>query len=121
MDTRFVYRIWRFLRFPFLFFSTARILGDKRLLFMNSNSIFLIFQLLFINMWVSCTVHEIHKLHFLAIFSLKIGFTALFTHLKIILLQYFQFQKNKFYPCTFSLKGKEKQVFFYQKKTIYTL
>ena len=28
---------------------------------------------------------------FLAKFSLKIGLTALFTHLKIILLQYFQF------------------------------
>ena len=26
------------------------------------------------------------------------GPTALFTHLKIILLQCFQFQKNKFYP-----------------------
>ena len=32
-----------------------------------------------------------HKLHFLAIFSLKMCPTVLFTHLKIILLQYFQF------------------------------
>ena len=32
-----------------------------------------------------------HKLHFLSTFSLKIGSTVLFTHLKIILLQYFQF------------------------------
>ena len=32
-----------------------------------------------------------HKFHFLSIFSLKIGPTVLFTHLKIILLQYFQF------------------------------
>ena len=37
-----------------------------------------------------------HKFHFSVIFSLKIGFTILFTHLKIILLQYFQFQQNKF-------------------------
>ena len=37
------------------------------------------------------TVHRswIHKFHFLVIFLLKIGFTVLFTHLKIILLQYF--------------------------------
>ena len=32
-----------------------------------------------------------YKLHFLSTFSLKIGPTVLFTHLKIILLQYFQF------------------------------
>ena len=41
--------------------------------------------------WVMCTVHGTHKLHFSSIFSLKIGPTVLFTHLKIILLQYFQF------------------------------
>ena len=37
---------------------------------------------------------------FLANFSLKFGFTALFTHLKIILLQCFQFSifSNKRYP-----------------------
>ena len=33
-----------------------------------------------------------HKLHFLATFSLKMSPTALFTHLKIISLQCFQFQ-----------------------------
>ena len=33
-----------------------------------------------------------HKLHFLAIFLLKMGPTTLFTHLKIISLQCFQFQ-----------------------------
>ena len=32
-----------------------------------------------------------HKFHFLSIFSLKMGLTVLFTHLKIILLQCFQF------------------------------
>ena len=36
-----------------------------------------------------CTVHGSHKLHFSATFSLKMGPTILFTHLKIILLQYF--------------------------------
>ena len=42
----------------------------------------------------SVSVHclQIHKFHFSAIFSLKMGLTALFTHLKIILLQCFQFQ-----------------------------
>ena len=32
-----------------------------------------------------------HKFHFLSTFSLKMGLTVLFTHLKIILLQCFQF------------------------------
>ena len=32
-----------------------------------------------------------HKHHFSATFSLKMGLTVLFTHLKIILLQCFQF------------------------------
>ena len=50
----------------------------------------------------SASVHcsRTHKFHFLSIFSLKMGPTALFTHLKIILLQCFQFQQNKFYPNT---------------------
>ena len=39
-----------------------------------------------------------HKYYFLTTFSLKMGLTALFIHLKIILLQCFQFQQNKFYP-----------------------
>ena len=41
--------------------------------------------------WVSCTVHETYKPLFSTKYSLKIGSTTLFTHLKIILLQYFQF------------------------------
>ena len=36
--------------------------------------------------WVPFTVYKTHKLHFLAIFSLKIGPIILFTYLKIILL-----------------------------------
>ena len=38
----------------------------------------------------------IHKFHFSATFSLKMGPTALFTHLKIILLQCFQFSVFNF-------------------------
>ena len=37
-----------------------------------------------------------HKFHFSATFSLKIGLTVLFTHLKIILLQCFQFSVLNF-------------------------
>ena len=37
-----------------------------------------------------------HKFHFLSIFSLKMGPTSLFTHLKIILLQCFQFSVFSF-------------------------
>ena len=42
----------------------------------------------------SASVHclQTHKFHFSATFSLKMGLTVLFTHLKNILLQYFQFQ-----------------------------
>ena len=50
-------------------------------------------QLLTSQLWTvhPCTVHGSQKLHFSATFSLKMGPTALFTHLKIILLQCFQF------------------------------
>ena len=41
--------------------------------------------------WVSCIVHETCKYGFQQIFSLKLAPTTLLTHLKIILLQYFQF------------------------------
>ena len=39
--------------------------------------------------WVTCAIHGTHKLSNSVKFSLKLGSTALFTHLKIILLQYF--------------------------------
>ena len=42
-----------------------------------------------------CTVHESHKFHFLATFSLKMDPTALFTHLKIFHYSVFSFSKNK--------------------------
>ena len=46
----------------------------------------------------STSVHclRVHKFHFLSIFSLKMGPTSLFTHLKIILLQCFQFSVFSF-------------------------
>ena len=41
--------------------------------------------------WVPCIVYRTHKPLFSTKLSLKMGLTALFTHLKIILLQCFQF------------------------------
>ena len=41
--------------------------------------------------WVPLTVYEPHKHHFSTTFLLKMSPTTLFTHLKIILLQCFQF------------------------------
>ena len=38
------------------------------------------------------TVHGTHKLHFSAIFSLKIGLTILFTHYKLFCYSIFSFQ-----------------------------
>ena len=53
-------------------------------------------------MWIRYTIHRIYKYLYLAIFSLKSGLMTLITHLKIILLQYFQFSvlvfSNKQYP-----------------------
>ena len=51
-------------------------------------------SLTFLTFFFSQSVHTvhylwIHKFHFSATFSLKMGLTVLFTHLKIILLQYF--------------------------------
>ena len=75
--------------FFFFFFFFTRF-GKTRLLFMycsmNSNN----------KCWLFCSKQCImycswtHKFHFLATFSLKMGPTLLFTHLKIILLQWFQ-------------------------------
>ena len=45
--------------------------------------------------WVPCAVHETHKPLFSIKFLLKMDSMTLFTHLKIILLQYFQFSTNK--------------------------
>ena len=48
--------------------------------------------------WVPCTIHETYKLHFSATFSLKMGPTVLFTHLKWFYYSVFSFQQNKLYP-----------------------
>ena len=75
----------------FFFFFFSRVFGGLRLLFneqcMNSSHKCWLFP---VN---SASVHCLwtHKFHFSATFSLKMGLTALFTHLKIILLQRFQF------------------------------
>ena len=48
-------------------------------------------------LWISCIVHRTRKSLIYAKFSLKPSLTILFTHLKIILLQYSVFS-NKRYP-----------------------
>ena len=50
---------------------------------------FFFFLPFFAHQGVSCTIHKTHTPYFLVIFSLKIGLTVLFIHLKIILLQCF--------------------------------
>ena len=78
--------------FIFIFFLFSRVLEYCGYCSMNSNR----------KCWLSAvnSVHmhysRTHKFHFLSIFSLKMGFTALFTHLKIILLQCFQFSVFSF-------------------------
>ena len=78
LDCAFARPRFFFMRFPFFFFSKPQLQTKSS---MNSAS-------------VHCS--WTHKLHFSQIFSLKMGLTVLFTHLKIILLQYFQFSVNVF-------------------------
>ena len=71
--------------FSILFFILHVFVRPTRLLFINSSCkvwLFPLFQHKFY--WL-----RTHKSHFSATFSLKMGPTVLFTHLKIILLQYF--------------------------------
>ena len=79
----YVFSFFFFFFFSRVFFPQAAIVHVR---YMNSNRNF---DQFFVN---SISVHclQTHKFHFLSIFSLKMGPTALFTHLKIILLQWFQ-------------------------------
>ena len=94
MDRALRFAALRFCAFPFsflfLFFFHA-FSPCKRLLFMYDTWIVAAtFDQFSVN---SASGHcsRTHKFHFLLIFSLKIGPTVLFTYLKIILLQCFQF------------------------------
>ena len=95
-STSYVYVLTLF----FFFFPCccARFLGDNSYCSWTVAIVYWLFNPLLSILWIPWTVHETHKLHFSVTFSLKMGPTTLFTHLKIILLQYFQFQQNKFYP-----------------------
>ena len=76
--------------FSFFFFITC-FPPHKRLLFMYCTwTVAATFDQFYVN---SASVHcsRTHKFHFLSIFSLKMGPTVLFTHLKFFLLQCFQF------------------------------
>ena len=77
-----------FFFFKLRFSGTWAITATVHALLMNNSRNFLT-----ILPWTvhSCTVHGSYKLQFSVTFSLKMDLTVLFTHLKIILLQYFQF------------------------------
>ena len=75
LDYTFVCPRFFFLRFPFSFFFSK----PQWLTKSSVNSAFVHYS-------------RTHKLHFSATFSLKMGLTVLFTHLKIISQQCFQFQ-----------------------------
>ena len=66
-----------------------------------------------------------HKLHFLVIFLLKMGLIVLFTHLKIILLQYFQFSivskptLNIFYMSIFKYMIKNLFIILFMKHQLH--
>ena len=75
--------------FYFFFHAFVRLAAIVHALCMNSSHKVWLFLPFF-----SQSVHIVHyswthKFHFSATFSLKMDFTVLFTHLKIILLQYF--------------------------------
>ena len=85
--------------FSIFFFFLHALVRPTRLLFINSSCkvwLFPLFQHKFYRL-------RTHKFHFSATFSLKMGPTVLFTHLKIILLQYFSVSVFNFqlYPTGF--------------------
>ena len=74
----------------FFFFFITCFPPHKRLLFMYCTwTVVTTFDQFYVN---SASMHcsRSHKFHFLSIFLLKMDHTVLFTHLKIILLQWFQ-------------------------------
>ena len=86
LKLRCVYECCVFFFFFFFFFCFHAFLEECGYCSMNSSRKCWLFSM------NSASVHclRTHKFHFLSIFSLKMGPTALFTHLKIILLQWFQ-------------------------------
>ena len=85
LDRRFPRLRFAFASFFFFFFFFTRF-AKRGYCSMNSNRKSWLFGFKQYIMYCSWT----HKFHFLSIFSLKMGPTVLFTHLKIILLQWFQ-------------------------------
>ena len=82
------------LRFTFTFQLFFVFFGHSK----TVHVLFMIVQLLIRSSVNNISVHYLwtHKLHVSITFSLKIGPTILFTHLKIIFLQYFQFSVFSF-------------------------
>ena len=71
------------------FHGCGKTLGSTQCAF--GTHVFRAFLLFAKKQWVSCTIHKTRKYSFLVKNILKLGLTVLFTHLKIILLKYFQF------------------------------
>ena len=81
--------------FPFFFFFFFVIIHLQQLL--GDYALFIYYSLLFVQLFttVCATVHYyLCNIHQKKKYILKIGPTILFTHLKIILLKYFQFQQK---------------------------
>ena len=86
LKLRCVYECCVLFFFFFFFFCFHAFLEECGYCSMNSSCKCWLFSVNSVSVHCSWT----HKFHFLSIFSLKMGPTALFTHLKIILLQWFQ-------------------------------
>ena len=89
------------LSFSFSFFGFHAVQGVMWLLFMYCSwTVAVLVDFFIVN---STSVHCLgaHKFHFLTIFSLKMSLTTLFTHLKFILLQCFQFSVFSFSQINF--------------------
>ena len=74
--------------------------------------VFCAFLLFAKKQWVSCTIHETRKYSFSIKKTLKLGPTVLFTHLKIILLQCFQFSTISDIQTNPKLEGKFCRIIF---------
>ena len=75
--------------FFFFFHAFVRLVATVHALCMNSSHKVQLFLPFFSQLVHTVHCSWTHKFHFSATFSLKMGSTVLFTHLKIILLQYF--------------------------------
>ena len=104
MGFGYTYSVLSFAFFLFFFFVGTRLRRQTAIvhaLFMNSSRTIWLFLPFSAHQWVLWIVQENHKSHFSITFSLKMGLIVLFTYLKIVLLQYFQFSVFSFSKINF--------------------